>query len=168
MKTTKQEAAFKLNKEAGADGTSLRGNVTISPKRLTEVFGQPSESDGYKVSGDYTFTSHSGDVFNLYDWKLTNLYDPDLISPEDFWNQTSPITFNIGAKRNACIAEFKSFLEQATKNEVIKAADNAYRVAVEARDAFEAATKLAQAAYDTAIAAAHAIYRAARKEGALK
>jgi len=115
-------AAFKSNKEAGADGTEagadgtiLKGNVRISPKRLTEVFGQPPDSDGYKVSGNYTFTSHSGDVFTLYDWKLTNLFYHELISPEDFWNQSSPITFNIGAKSNACIAEFKLFLEKATE-----------------------------------------------------
>jgi len=58
--------------------------------------------------------------------------------------------------------------KNTTKNKAIKAADNPYRVAVEARDAFEVASKSAMDAYDTAIASAHAVYRAARKEGATK
>ena len=104
------EKTYKLNKQANSDGTSLRGNVTISTKRLTELFGLPSRSDGYKSSGEYIFTSENGDVFTLYDWKSTSLYDQEMISPEEFWNQNSLVTLNIGAKSAVGVGGFMSFL----------------------------------------------------------
>ena len=104
------EKTYKLNKQASSDGTSLRGNVTISTKRLTELFGLPSSSDGYKSSGEYIFTSEAGDVFTLYDWKSTSLYDEEMMAPEEFWNQSSPVTLNIGAKSTVGVGGFMSFL----------------------------------------------------------
>jgi len=52
--------------------------------------------------------------------------------------------------------------KQTTKDKAIKAADNSYRVAIAARDAYEAASKSALDAYDydAAIASAQAVYRA--------
>jgi len=110
------EKMYKLNKQANSDGTSLRGNVTISTKRLTELFGLPSSSDGYKSSGEYIFTSEAGDVFTLYDWKSTSLYDDKMIAPEEFWNQSSPVTLNIGAKSTVGVGGFMSFLTTSLRS----------------------------------------------------
>ena len=62
----------------------------------------------------------------------------------------------------------KNTTKQTAKNKALKAADNPYRVAIAARDAYDAASKSAMDAYDAAIASAKAVYRAERKEGATK
>jgi len=104
---------FKINKQADTTKTTEQGRIEISPKRLTEVFGQPSVSDGYKTSGQYVFTSESGDVFTLYDWKSTSLYDDEMVSPEEFWDEIGQVDLEIGATSKNGVQEFKSFLEKS-------------------------------------------------------
>jgi hypothetical protein len=87
---------FKLNQDASANGTSLQGYVDIAPATLVKVFGEPNESDGYKVSGEYVFTDDKGNVFTLYDWKSTTLYDPEYMRPSDLWAMTEPWEIHIG------------------------------------------------------------------------
>tara|TARA_A200000159_G_scaffold163425_1_gene189606 strand:- start:448 stop:768 length:321 start_codon:yes stop_codon:yes gene_type:complete len=88
---------FRLNQEANTNGTHRQSEVKIAPARLIEIFGQPVECDGYKVSGEYIFEGPDGQVFTLYDWKCTTLYDPYYgVSPQDFWSQTIQRDFNIG------------------------------------------------------------------------
>ena len=81
-----------------ANGTHRIYEVMVSPARLVEVFGKPMESDGYKVSGEYLFVGDNDEVFTVYDWKSTSLYDPDLNSPEQFWSYSSPEYFSVGGK----------------------------------------------------------------------
>jgi len=104
---------FKLNKQADTTKTTNQGSISISPKRLTEVFGQPSSSDGYKTSGEYVFTSESGDVFTVSDYKSTSLYDDEMISPEEFWDEIGQVDLEIGATSKNGVQEFKSFLEKS-------------------------------------------------------
>jgi hypothetical protein len=88
---------FKLNQEASANGTSLAGYVDIAPATLVEVFGEPQQSDGYKVSGEYYFTDSEGNTYTVYDWKYTTLYDPEYMRPSELWAMTTPYQFHIGA-----------------------------------------------------------------------
>lgn len=76
-------------------GTSLQGYVSIAPARLVEIFGEPDESDGYKVSGEYRFELN-GETFTLYDWKNTDLYEPGYGCPDAFWKSTNPYNFHVG------------------------------------------------------------------------
>lgn len=68
---------------------SLIGYYTTSYAKLVEVFGSPSESDGYKVSTEWGLTTDDGVSFSLYDYKETNLYDEDLPSVEEFRSLSS-------------------------------------------------------------------------------
>lgn len=80
-----------------ANGTSRVGQMDIAPSQLILAFGQPGESDGHKVSGEYTFVhDESGVVFTIYDWKSTSLYDGYGPSPEAFWAGTEAVQMNIG------------------------------------------------------------------------
>jgi|1_EtaG_2_1085319.scaffolds.fasta_scaffold208720_1 hypothetical protein len=94
---------FRLSQDANINGTHRQSEVYVSPAKLVEKFGEPIESDGYKVSGEYVFESDDGmQVFTLYDWKATTLYDPDYgVAPSDFWARTIPVQFNIGGHTNA-------------------------------------------------------------------
>jgi hypothetical protein len=102
---------FKLSQDADINGTHRVGEITCAPATLVEKFGQPQASDGYKVSGEYTFENEAGEVFTLYDWKSTSLYDDDFGSPSPgaFWRQASPQQFNIGGRTNAF--DFVDWLE---------------------------------------------------------
>ena len=93
---------FKLNQEANVDGTCRQSEIQVAPARLVEVFGPPVVCDEYKVSGEYIFEGPEGEVFTLYDWKSTTLYDPyHSITPQAFWSQTIKRDFNIGGHRIA-------------------------------------------------------------------
>jgi hypothetical protein len=95
------------------NGTSRMGEIKVAPMDLILAFGKPGESDGYKVSGEYTFhDEESGVVFTMYDWKMTNLYDSNYPSPEKLWASTKPVTINIGGNHKGNIEEFKRLIKE--------------------------------------------------------
>jgi hypothetical protein len=101
---------FTLAPDANIDGTHLQDSIMVAPQALVAAFGEPGESDGYKVSGEYVFRSDEGEVFTLYDWKMTTLYDGEnTLRPSDLWDLESPIQFNIGGNTGA--GEFKEWLQ---------------------------------------------------------
>ena len=117
MEEYKEEEPFYLiNHTTYKEGTCLQDHVTLLPKSIVSKFGDPEESDGYKVSGEYMFKrKETGDVYSLYDWKNTSLYDLDLIEPSEFWNSTEEYNFHIGSSRNRGIKSFKRWIIEYTK-----------------------------------------------------
>lgn len=113
---------FRFDPEADIDDTYRRGSITIPPKRLVDVFGPPQEADGYKVSGRYTFTDRAGNVFTVYDWKATTLFDDGVgegeesgsPSPEEFWGNWYPETLNIGGREGGDLEAFRRWLLEQT------------------------------------------------------
>jgi hypothetical protein len=96
---------------AMGNGTSRMGEMQVSYKDLVLAFGEPMESDGYKVSGEWIFIDEdNGEVFTIYDWKSTNLYDSDAPSVETFRSLNHPVTFNIGGNHKGSVEEFKSLI----------------------------------------------------------
>ena len=92
-------------------GTCLQSHIAVKPVHLIWVFGKPLEGDGYKVSGEYVFKHRSGEVITLYDWKNTNLYDPEIsLMPNDFWTSNKNYEFHIGAKGFNLINDFQEWL----------------------------------------------------------
>lgn len=67
-----------------AEGTCLYGYLNASYKILVELFGAPSTSDQYKVSTEWILEDQKGNVFTIYDYKETNLYDENNPSVEEF------------------------------------------------------------------------------------
>jgi len=86
-----------------ASGTSLKTHITVSYPKLIELFGQPDECDGYKVSGEFTFEASNGELVTLYDWKKTSLYDSTSQSPQRLRERTN-VELNIGGN-NAITAQ---------------------------------------------------------------
>lgn len=82
----KDVVKFKPTNKFG--GGSLQGEVTTSYKRLVEIFGEPNvDSDGYKVSTEWSLEDEKGNIVSIYDYKMTNLYNHDSQSVEEFRNQ---------------------------------------------------------------------------------
>ena len=105
-------------------GGSLQGSCRVSPARLVEVFGEPSESDGYKVSGEFTFIDReTGESFTLYDWKSTTLYDyagePGVPTPAEFWASSEQYEFHIGGPGNTDISKVAAAVESLEDRQIV-------------------------------------------------
>ena len=106
--------SFQVNPYAETTGTWLQGHIIVSYSQLEALFGKPSRSDEYKISGEWVFYDDvDGEVFTLYDWKMTSLYDPDLPSVDEFRKNPLPVIFNIGGRDSA--KEFIAWLESEIK-----------------------------------------------------
>ena len=102
---------FALSPTADISGTHLLTEVELSPRKLVGRFGPPGPSDPDKISGEYRFQDAAGNVFTLYDWKCTSIWEiaegyveegekPSLPTPEEFWAIEEPVTLHIGGKKD--------------------------------------------------------------------
>ena len=51
------------------NGTSLKGYVTADYNVICRVFGEPTESDGYKVDAEWMIEFSDGKIATIYNWK---------------------------------------------------------------------------------------------------
>lgn len=94
------------------NGTSRIGEIKLLYSDIVKAFGEPDESDEYKISGEWVFHNpETNEVYTLYDWKSTNLYDSFLPGVREFRNSKTPVTFNIGGYQVNDILNFKMFLK---------------------------------------------------------
>lgn len=107
---------FTRNDTANTSGTYLLEEVDLIPKFLVSVYGPPSAGDGFRVSGEYTFVSSSGNVFTVHDYKSTTLWatDEGLLTPKQFWKSDKEEEFSIGGKNEP---EAKIFVEWLLKEQ---------------------------------------------------
>lgn len=95
-------------------GSSLKGYVRIAPTKLRQLFGEPGPGDDYKVSGEYVFVGpNKREIFTIYDWKCTTLYEGEGWSPENLWESNHPIEFHVGSS-NVEADDFIQWLKQLT------------------------------------------------------
>ena len=52
-----------------ADGTSLSGYIVTKYDTLVELFGEPTEGDGYKTDAEWDIKWEDGTVTTIYNWK---------------------------------------------------------------------------------------------------
>jgi hypothetical protein len=117
--TTQRFSLMNKNTEfKGSSGASEY--LTLQPSRLIQVFGEPEESDGYKVSGEYRFNTPNGGMITLYDWKSTSLYDSNLIDPVDFWGGSEYFEMNLGGddEGKKHVREFMEWIQGQLENSV--------------------------------------------------
>jgi hypothetical protein len=107
---------FQVNTEANTCGTCLQTKFVGNYAQLVGMFGEPIESDGYKVSGEWVFESEDGDVITVYDWKETSMYDDHLPSVDQFRSQQQA-TFHVGGRSRTAANDFVNWLmDQLTKS----------------------------------------------------
>lgn len=104
---------FKLTNEFRG-GTGLATFVPLAPAAVVRTFGQPGESDEYKVSGEYRFETTSSyyptRIFTLYEYKATSLYAPGQPTPGQFWSSEDLYPFHVGAGGGATQTEVDEFV----------------------------------------------------------
>ena len=87
---------FRYSPLSRVNGTTLKDYVKLAPAALVEKFGRSEETDGHKTSGEYTFEDNDGNVFTVYDWKCTDMYESDGIPVEQFWRSWELVEFHVG------------------------------------------------------------------------
>lgn len=96
---------LKRVESANMAGSGCRGTIFASIRELTELFGAYTDavcegSDG-KVTTQWTF-KFGRNYYEIYDYKETALYSPDLPSLKDFREaQNIFVDWSVGAKCNA-------------------------------------------------------------------
>lgn len=106
---------FRLSPNANAGGTCLRGEFVSNYKTLAKYFGEAESSDEYKVSGEWTFEDNNGNVFTIYDYKETELYDSSYPSVKQF-RKLPEVTFHVGGKGS--VKEFIDWLCEKTEGNI--------------------------------------------------
>ena len=71
-----QVNSMSFTKDAGIDGTSLKGHITVTYNSLVKVFGQPDSFGGDKTTVEWRLLFANGTVATIYDWK-------EITSPKD-------------------------------------------------------------------------------------
>jgi hypothetical protein len=89
---------FKLSQNADTAGIIFRDEIVAVPAVVVKCFGPPARGNGFKKSGEYVFVDENDQPFVVHDWRATNLFDPDLPSPEEFWAGTEPQEFCVVAR----------------------------------------------------------------------
>ena len=109
--SAKDEYVLTTGDQAG--GTWLVGTIFLPPAAVIRCFGKGGCADKCKVSREYVFCK--GDlIFTLYDWKSTDLYDPALMTPEQFWSMKLPMELHIGSNASSAPADIQHFAEWIT------------------------------------------------------
>ena len=90
----------------------LKGYVTLSYCELLECFGPPnSKGDEYKVSTEWIIRDAvTGNVFDIYDYKSTSIYDRTLPSVEEF-RRMPEYDWHVGGT-NVDLAALRAFLSE--------------------------------------------------------
>jgi hypothetical protein len=103
---TTEDDAMKFTRDGDINGTSFKGHVMATYSQLVALLGEPGESDGYKVSGEWVLKFEDDKVATIYDWKSTALYDGELPSVEDFrkWADEKPIDWHVGG-HDSCVVD---------------------------------------------------------------
>lgn len=57
------------DKSINTGGSSLVGEINVSFAKLTEKFGKPTGSDGYKSDAKWEVEFENGVVATIYNWK---------------------------------------------------------------------------------------------------
>lgn len=101
---------FKLTSPEKAVGTSFQDEVRTSYARLVELFGYPnSKGDEYKISTEWVLENERGQIFTIYDWKSTELYEGGQMTIEEL-RTLSEYDWHIGAKINSGTLDLRRFI----------------------------------------------------------
>ena len=62
---------FENSSNVSINGTCLQGYIETTYDELVNVFGQPTELEGDKVTVEWILQFSDGTVATIYDWKLS-------------------------------------------------------------------------------------------------
>lgn len=96
--------------EAKPENASNQGETWAVPKRLVQVFGQPTDEAWDSESlGAFYFLRSDDKQFTVYHRAYDTRRTKKLI--QSFWYETSTAPFSIGAIDRSGVAEFEAWLQ---------------------------------------------------------
>ena len=107
---------YRHSRNVKIGGTSLVADIELIPGYLARSYGPPGPGDGLRVSGMYTFVSDADEVFTIYDYKSTTVWDADssLPTPQDFWSSSEPVELSVGGADGS---DHESFVKWITEKQ---------------------------------------------------
>ena len=81
-----------------ASGTSLQGYIVVSYDTLVELFGEPTEGDGYKTDAEWTIKWEDGTVTTIYNWKNGKNYNSEEYDGDGGTFTEEIVDWNVGGK----------------------------------------------------------------------
>jgi hypothetical protein len=84
---------IKLDKAAEFKAAGRTGTLTIAPADMERVFGKATwaihsrEGGDGKVDREWQFRAEDGQVYRVYAYKATSLYDSTYPAPTEFWSR---------------------------------------------------------------------------------
>ena len=105
-----QKRFIRVSHNEMPSGSSLKCTINCSYKTIVAAFGEPDDSDGYKVSSEWIVKDMvTGDLFSLYDYKETNLYNSLNPTVLEFRAKDS-YDWHIGCSGNIKVTALEDFL----------------------------------------------------------
>lgn len=96
--------------EAKLEGTSKQGELSATPRRLVQVFGQPTDEAWDSESlGAFYFLGPDNKEFAVYHRAYDTRRTQKMMT--SFWSETSTAPFSIGALDTSGVVEFKVWLQ---------------------------------------------------------
>lgn len=110
--------SFKLvTEDVNFGGTHKVGCIKACYKDLANLFGEPQECDGYKVSGEWSFVGDNSELITVYDYKSTNLCGECDLTVEEFRNLESA-EFSVGGHSEQDAVKFNEWLQPQLQGKV--------------------------------------------------
>lgn len=100
------------DQEVDIDGTHFMGYVRASYDELVSLFGQPTDSDGYKVDAEWHVLFRDGAVATIYNWKNGRNYlgeDGTPVQRITEWNVGGRDGPNVYIRISAIIASLQRY-----------------------------------------------------------
>jgi hypothetical protein len=114
QETSSAEDAYELVSSYLANGSHLFAEIFLIPLAVIQTFGKGSPGDEYKVSKEWVFRKGNL-IFTLYDWKLTDLYDGGMWTPDELWASGEPFDLHVGSKEPATLEDVTAFTDYLVK-----------------------------------------------------
>merc|ERR1712216_949438 len=102
-------SAYKLDREAPTKGVRLQSYLEMPFDCLLARFGEPRCGDGVTTLNQWVFSDASGNVYSVYDWKATTMFDRSLVSPARF-RELPVYRWHIGTYNGVPWQPFKSWI----------------------------------------------------------
>lgn len=105
---------YRLNPQVDTSDIDSLTLFEFPPAGLVDLFGDVTDTDGYKISRRHTFIGDRGEIFTVYDWKQTTLYrgpDSGAPTPEEFWHSRELKVLRVGGRAGSNPHRFVKWLQ---------------------------------------------------------
>jgi hypothetical protein len=102
---------YTVSNEVPINGTSYQGEVVVTYDILVAIFGEPIDSDRYKVDAEWNIIFENGEVATIYNYKNGKNYLGD-----DGLDVKNITDWHIGGKSKDVVTYIQDIIKDYIKN----------------------------------------------------